>query len=177
MFMKRSPPLFLFLTTKGWHKANIRSERSNRNNPIFLCNFAFIYGHNTKNWWVFVRNNVPHERAIRNQKQKFEDTGSVHNQRPLICFHPGWSTGNIAAVSKSVPVHHHAQQLHLSMAPVHHVTTKDLALHTYKVQLRQELKPTDPRTALCVHRLDFGKHGQICKFLQKKFIIMRDRMI
>jgi hypothetical protein len=61
----------------------------------------------------------------------------------------GQSHDNIAAVSESVAespgtsIHHHSQQLDIPRSTMQQSLIKDLRLHAYKIQLMQELKPTD----------------------------------
>lgn len=38
---------------------------------------------------------------------------------------------------------HRAQELNLSTTTLHRILRKDLSLHTYKIQLAQELEPAD----------------------------------
>ncbi|EFN81054.1 hypothetical protein EAI_05801, partial [Harpegnathos saltator] len=59
------------------------------------------------------------------------------------------STQNIEAVRESVvespgiSIRHRGQKLDISRSSVQRILTKDLHLHTYKVQLTHALKPTD----------------------------------
>lgn len=46
-------------------------------------------------------------------------------------------------VSPNKPIRRHSQELNLSRGTLHNILKKDLNLHAYKVQLVQELKPTD----------------------------------
>jgi hypothetical protein len=61
----------------------------------------------------------------------------------------GLSLDNIATVSESVAespgtsLRHHSQQLDIPRSTMQQILTKDLHLHAYKIQLMQELKPTD----------------------------------
>jgi len=68
----------------------------------------------------------------------------------------GRSLDEFAAVSESVAespgtsFRHRSQQLDIPRSTMQRILTKDLHLHAYKIQLTQELKPTDH-----VHRREF----------------------
>ena len=73
------------------------------------------------------------------------DTGSIIDLRHSCRF----STQNIEAVRESVTenprtsIRHRGQELNISRSSLQRILRKDLHLHAYKVQLSQELKPTD----------------------------------
>jgi len=81
--------------------------------------------------------------------KKFEETGSIMDCKLPMCHCTGQSLGSIAAVSKSVAetagtsLHHRSQQLGIPRSTMQQIPTKDLHLHAYKIQLTQELTPTD----------------------------------
>jgi hypothetical protein len=61
----------------------------------------------------------------------------------------GRSLDNIATMSENVAasletsIRHRSQQLEIPRSTMQRILTKDLHLHAYKIQLTQELKPTD----------------------------------
>lgn len=93
--------------------------------------------------------NRPTERTIRYTINKFETQFSLlDNTRPNRP-HPARSGENIAAVARSVrddrdeSIRRRSQQLGLSYATTWRILRKDLGLKAYKIQLVQDLKPTD----------------------------------
>lgn len=87
--------------------------------------------------------------TVKRLIKKFRETGSIsdlrHSGRPSTSR----STQNIEAVRESVAespgtsIRHRGQELDISRSSLQRIVTKDLHLHAYKVQLAQELKPTD----------------------------------
>jgi len=81
--------------------------------------------------------------------KKFEETGSIMDSKLPMRHRTGWSLDNIAAVSESVGerpgtlIRHRSQQLDIPRSTMQRILMKDLHLHAYKIQLMQELKPTD----------------------------------
>jgi hypothetical protein len=81
--------------------------------------------------------------------KKFEGTGSIMDSKIPVRHHTDRSLDNIAAVSESAAespgtsIHHRSQQLDIPRSTMQRILTKDLHLHVYKIQLTQELKPTD----------------------------------
>ena len=81
--------------------------------------------------------------------KKFEETGSIMNSKSPVRHRTGRSLDNVAAMSKSVAespgtsLRRRSQQLNIPRSTMQRILTKDLHLHAYKIQLTQELKPTD----------------------------------
>jgi hypothetical protein len=71
------------------------------------------------------------------------------NSKLPVRHRSGRSLDNIAAVSESfaaspgTSLRHLSQQLDIPRSIMQRILTKDLQLHAYKIQLTQELKPTD----------------------------------
>jgi hypothetical protein len=80
--------------------------------------------------------------------KKFEETGSIMDSKLPVRHCTGRSLDNVAAVSGSVTespgtsLRHHSQ-LDILRSTMQRILMKDLHLHVYKIQLMQELKPTD----------------------------------
>lgn len=97
----------------------------------------------------FGQRNAPNINTIRNTIQKFEATGSIVDVKTPTRVRTERSAENIASVSRSVEesprtsIRHRSQQLHISTSTLQRILTKDLHLRAYKIQLVQELKPTD----------------------------------
>ena len=97
----------------------------------------------------FGRENAPTNRAIKLMVDKFLETGSVLDNRGNIYQRSGRSTENVAAVSRSVEedpktsIRHRSQQLNIKPSTLFNILHRDLHLKAYKIQLTQELKPTD----------------------------------
>ena len=76
-------------------------------------------------------------------------TGSIMDSKSPMRHRVSWSLDNIATVSESVAespeisIRHRSQQLDIPRSIMQRILTKDLHLHAYKIQLMQELKPTD----------------------------------
>ena len=81
--------------------------------------------------------------------KKSEETGSIMDSKFPMRHRTGRPLDNIAAVSGSVAespgtsLSHHSQQFDSPRSTMQRILTKDLHLHAYKIQLMQELKPTD----------------------------------
>jgi len=81
--------------------------------------------------------------------KKFEETGSIMDSKLPVRHCTSRSLDNIAAVSESVAqspgtsIRHRSQQLDIPRSTMQRIFTKDLHLLVYKIQLTQELKPTD----------------------------------
>ncbi|XP_036185884.1 DDB1- and CUL4-associated factor 16 isoform X2 [Myotis myotis] len=87
--------------------------------------------------------------TVKRLIKKFRETGSISDLK-----HPGRpstsrSTQNIEAVRESVAkspgtsIRRRGQELDISKSSLQRILTKDLHYPAYKVQLTQELKPTD----------------------------------
>jgi hypothetical protein len=98
---------------------------------------------------IFGRRNAPNQSTVQRIIQKFEETDSVTNSNLPVRHRTGRSLENIFAVTESVAespgtsIRRRSQQLDIPIITVQRILTKDLHLHTYKIQLTQELKPTD----------------------------------
>lgn len=95
------------------------------------------------------RHNRPNESTILRIVKKFEETGSVMDVKTPIRHRPSRSQENIDAVRESVEadprmsIPRRSQELNIPKTTVWRILHKDLSLKAYKVQLTQELKPTD----------------------------------
>ncbi|XP_055308848.1 uncharacterized protein LOC129572772 [Sitodiplosis mosellana] len=91
----------------------------------------------------------PTEPTIRNTIAKLETQFTLLDDLRPNRPHPARSAENIAAVADSVredreeSIRHRSQQLGLSYATTWRILRRDLGLKAYKIQLVQELKPTD----------------------------------
>lgn len=98
---------------------------------------------------TFGQFNRPNVRTIGKIVAKFEQTGSVGDVKTPVRARTARTAENIAAVRDSVAeqpstsTRRRAQQLHLTRSSLMNIMHKDLHLHAYKVQLTQELKPSD----------------------------------
>lgn len=98
---------------------------------------------------IFGRNNVPSPCTVKRLMEKFERTGSVSDVKHTTRARTARSEENVAAVRESVAenpetsIRHRAQELDISTGTLQRILTKDLHLHAYKVQLTQQLLPTD----------------------------------
>lgn len=97
----------------------------------------------------FGQHNRPNVSTIGRIVRKFQQTGSVGNVKTPVHARPVRSAENISVVRDSVAeepstsTRRRAQQLNISRTSLMRILNKDLNLHAYKVQLTQELKPTD----------------------------------
>jgi Helix-turn-helix domain (DUF4817) len=95
------------------------------------------------------REDAPTVYTVRRLIHKFEETGSTIDNKKSGRPRSGRSEANVVAVSDSVAVspgksiRRRAQEMRLSSTTMQRILSKDLQLHPYKVQLTQELKPTD----------------------------------
>ncbi|CAK1590754.1 unnamed protein product [Parnassius mnemosyne] len=98
---------------------------------------------------IFSRESAPNVSTIQRVVKKFEETGSIMDNKNPLRQRTGRSLENIAAVNESVAenpktsIRHRSQQLQISRSTTQRILTKDLHLHAYKIQLTQELKPAD----------------------------------
>ena len=98
---------------------------------------------------VFGRREAPSAPYVRYLVKKVKETGILidkpKSEKPKTVRTPE----NIDAVAKSVreapstSVHRRSQQLNISETSLRRILHKDLGMTPYKVQLVQELKPTD----------------------------------
>jgi hypothetical protein len=93
--------------------------------------------------------NRPTESTIGRIVKKFQETGSVEDQKSKKYSRSGRSQENIDLVRESVAedpemsIRRRSQQVGLSESTTWRILHKDLALKAYKVQITQELKPLD----------------------------------
>jgi hypothetical protein len=98
---------------------------------------------------IFGRRNAPYQSTVKRMIKKFEETGSIMDSKLPVRHRTVRSVDNIAAVSVSVAespgtsLRHLSQQLDIPRSTMQQMLTKDLHLRAYKIQLTQELKPTD----------------------------------
>lgn len=129
-------------------------ERLSPAQRLQIVQLFYENGRSTRNVFRALRatygpHNRPTERTIRSTISKFETQFSLlDNTRPNRP-HPARSEGNIGAVAESVhedrelSIRRRSQQLGLSYSTTWRILRKDLSLKAYKIQLVQELKPTD----------------------------------
>ena len=98
---------------------------------------------------IFGRQNEPNKSTVQRLIKKFEETGSIMDSKSPMRHRVGRSLDNIATVSEKVAespevsIRHRSQQLDIPRSTMQRILTKNLHLHAYKIQLMQELKPTD----------------------------------
>lgn len=98
---------------------------------------------------TFGRRNAPREATVRRLVQKFEQTGSVVDNKRIGRPRTSRSAENIAAVSDSViecpktSIRRRSLELGISRSTMQRILTNDMHLHPFKIQLTQELKPND----------------------------------
>ena len=108
-----------------------------------------FFGNRSQSSWNFRSQNAPNESKVRRLIKKFEETGSIMETKSPLRHRTGRSLAYIAVVSESVAdnpgtsIRHRSQQLDIQRSTLQWILTKDLHLHAYKIQLAQELKPTD----------------------------------
>lgn len=97
----------------------------------------------------FGRHNRPNETTIGRLVRKFEATGSVSDLPKTGRPKSVRTAENIAVVKQSVKedpkqsTTRRSLELGISRTSLHRILHKDLNLHAYKIQLCQQLKPTD----------------------------------
>jgi hypothetical protein len=105
---------------------------------------------------IFGRRNAPYQSTVKRMLKKFEETCSIMDSKLPVRHRTGRSLDNFAAASENVAespetsLRHRSQQLDIPRSTMQRILTKDLHLHVYKIQLNQELYPTDH-----VHRREF----------------------
>lgn len=111
---------------------------------------------------ILGHHHAPNESTVRRLIKKFEESGSVADNKSPGRPRSGRSEANVALVRDSVTVspkksyRRRAQEMHMSSATMQRILKKDLHLHAYKVQLTQELKPAD-----------HGKRRQFCEWISR----------
>ena len=129
-------------------------ERYTIEQRVFVIKNYFKYGESyaevgRKYRTEYGRENCPSNVTIRKIVQKFVETGSVKVERSKTYRRSGRSDENIAAVSVSVveqaktSIPHRSQQLNIPKTTLFRILHKDLHLKAYKIQITQEIKPTD----------------------------------
>lgn len=94
-------------------------------------------------------NEAPSAQLIKNWVQKFEETGSTLNKPRTGRPRSSRTEENVESVRISVrenpalSVRKRARAVNVLRSSLHRILRKDLCLHPYKIQLVQELKPTD----------------------------------
>jgi len=97
----------------------------------------------------FAEFSVDEMQRIGQQIKEFEETGSIMDSKLPVRHRTGWPVDYISLVSESgaerteIPLRHRPQHLGIPRSTMQRIVTKDLHLHAYKIQLTQELKPTD----------------------------------
>lgn len=115
-----------------------------KNGECFVSTFRALRGD-------FGRHNRPTQPTITNIIRKFEETGSVCDVVRRLHHRNARTPENIGAVGASVDddpnlsIPRRAQVLGLTYGTLWRILHLDLHLHPYKVQLTQQLKPTDHR--------------------------------
>ncbi|CAK9831720.1 Transposable element Tc3 transposase [Anthophora retusa] len=98
---------------------------------------------------IYGQHKRPTELTIRRLVQKFESTGSIVDKHIPTRQRNARSEKNIVAVRESVTenpnlsISQRSQQLGISQTSVWRILHRDLGLHSYKIQLTEELKPAD----------------------------------
>jgi hypothetical protein len=94
---------------------------------------------------IFGQRNAPYQSTVK----KFQETGLIMDSKLPVHHRTGQSLDIVVIVSESVAespgtsLCHHSQQLDIPRSNMQRILMKDLHLHAYKIQLTQELKPTD----------------------------------
>lgn len=94
---------------------------------------------------IFGLHEAPFRNAIVNLIIKVETEGIVVDQKSIERAHRARADDNIAVMLESVRQQpaisnrHHAEQLGLSYGSLRRISTKDLHLHAYIIQITQEL--------------------------------------
>ena len=102
----------------------------------------------------FHKRTSPSKNAIKALFNKFTETGCVTDQHRPGRTKMARNANTIARVSADVrldpktSIRKRSTQLGVSYSSVQRILTKDLKMHPYKVQLTQELKPTDNQARL-----------------------------
>jgi transposase len=129
-------------------------ERHTKEQRVVIVKAHYKYGESyaetvRKVLGIFGRRNAPYQSTVQRMIKKFEETGSIMASKLPVRHRTGRSLDNIAAVSEIVAeipgtsIRHRSQQLDVPRNTMQRILTKDLHLHVYKIQLKQELKPTD----------------------------------
>jgi len=98
---------------------------------------------------IFGRRNASYQSTAQRMSKKLEETGSITDSKLPVRHRTGRSVDNLAAVSESVAdspgtsIRHRSKQIDIPRSTMQRILTKDLHLHDYKIQLTQELQPTD----------------------------------
>ena len=129
-------------------------ERYNKEQRFIIVKTHYKYGESYSETFrkfrgIFGRQNAPYQSAVQRMNKKFEERGSIMDSKKPVLHRIGRSVDNIAAVrgnvaeSPGASIRHCSQQLDIPRSNLQRILTKDLHLHAYKIQLTQELKPTN----------------------------------
>jgi hypothetical protein len=136
-------------------------ERYTEEQRVIIVKTRYKYGESyaetvRKLRGIFGRRNATYQLTVKRMIKKYEETGSIMDSKLPVRHRIRRSLDNFAAMSESVSespgtsLRHRSQQLDIPRSTMQRILTKDLHLHAYKIQLTQELKPTDH-----VHRREF----------------------
>lgn len=102
---------------------------------------------------ILVQNTALNESSVRRLVTEFEVTGSVTNiKKQNVAAWLGLMNDRVIASSTKLICRRY-QQLNLSSTSLLQVISKDLHMHTYQVQLKQEVKPNDGRREQLADRI------------------------
>jgi len=129
-------------------------ERYNKEKRVIIVKTHYKYGESyaetvRKIRGIFGRRNAAYQSTVQRMIKKFEETGSIMDSKLPVRHRARRSLDNIAAVSESVAespgtsIRHCSQELDIPRSTMQRTLTKDLHLHAYRIELTQELKPTD----------------------------------
>jgi hypothetical protein len=129
-------------------------ERCTKEQRVIIVKTHYKYGESyaetvRKFRRILRRRNAPYHSTVKRMIKKCEETGSIMGSKLLVSHLTGRHLDNIAAVSESVAenpgtsLRRCSQQLDSPRSTMQRILTEDLHLHAYKIQLTQELKPTD----------------------------------
>jgi len=129
-------------------------ERYTKEQRVIIVRTHYKYGESYaetvhKVRGIFGRQNEPYQSTVKRMIKKYEETGSIMDSKLPVPHRTGQSLDNIATVSESVVespgtlLRHHSQQLDILRSTMQQILIKNMHLHAYKIQVRQELKPTD----------------------------------
>lgn len=102
---------------------------------------------------ILVQNTALNESSVRRLVTEFEVTGSVTNiKKQNVDAWLGLMNDRVIASSTRLICRRY-QQLNLSSTSLLQVISKDLHMHAYQVQLKQEVKPNDGRREQLADRI------------------------
>jgi hypothetical protein len=129
-------------------------ERYDKEQRVIIVKTHYKYGESyaetvRKLRGIFGRRNAPYQSTVKRMIKKFEETVSIMDSKLPVRHRTGRSLDNTAAVSESVAespgtsLRHRSQKFDIPRSTTQQILTKGLHVHAYKIQLTQELKPTD----------------------------------